>query len=196
MASQWELGIKGHIQLCCLYSTPVGSCPPEGGGGILAKASWLPLFVAWPTVCGIRLRRPQQNGPPSVAGDRSPCSAVTLFTTDPMSNWEVLSEFPFVRKPQDLSEARTARGELAWLCSGRASPQGPTSLGSASAGNTDPRQSALSSSFRSYGIHPSTRMEREKTGQTRSGISVVHHVFYRLLFDLYVVYNLGTRYCG
>lgn len=93
-ASQWELGIKGPIQLCCLNPTPVGSCPPEGGGGILARASWLPLFVAWPTVCGpgTRFQGPQQNGPPSVAGHCKPCS-----------DWEILSEFPSARKPQDHS---------------------------------------------------------------------------------------------
>lgn len=49
-ASQWELGIKGPIQLGCLNSAPVGSCPQEGDRGMLAKACWLPLLEAWPTV--------------------------------------------------------------------------------------------------------------------------------------------------
>lgn len=53
LPSQWELGIKGPIQLGCLNSAPVGSYPQEGGGGMLAKACWLPLLEAWPTVCGV-----------------------------------------------------------------------------------------------------------------------------------------------
>lgn len=75
-ASQWELGRdKGPHSALLPQLHPCGSCPPEAGGGILAKASWLPLFVAWPAYSvwpGIRFGGPQQNGLPSVAGDRNP----------------------------------------------------------------------------------------------------------------------------
>lgn len=101
----------------------------DTGQSFLAASLCGMAYSVWP---GIRLGGPQEKGLPSVAGHRNPCSAVALFTTDPLSSWEVWSEFPCKETSGPQLDPASQKGVCLALLGQSITPR-PTSLGSGSA---------------------------------------------------------------